>query len=48
MKDRHEQALLKSGLPTADQTGKELQEKLDRCKVPVYLADPGQVIPFED
>ena len=44
---RNEQAVLKSGVPLADQTVKAIDEELDRYKVPIRLADLGQLTPFD-
>jgi LDH2 family malate/lactate/ureidoglycolate dehydrogenase len=43
---RHEEAVLKSGVPLADQTVKAIQEELDRYEVPTRLADLGRLTPF--
>jgi LDH2 family malate/lactate/ureidoglycolate dehydrogenase len=43
---RHEKAILKSGVPLADQTVKEIQEELDRYQVPIQLADLGRLTPL--
>jgi LDH2 family malate/lactate/ureidoglycolate dehydrogenase len=43
---RHEKVILRSGVPLADQTVKEIQEELDRYQVPTQLADLGQLTPF--
>jgi uncharacterized oxidoreductase len=44
---RHEKAVLKSGVPLADQTVKAIQEELDRYQVPLHLADLGKLTPFD-
>jgi LDH2 family malate/lactate/ureidoglycolate dehydrogenase len=43
---RPDQAILKSGIPLADQTIKAIQETLDRYRVPIHLAELGQNTPF--
>ncbi|MBW2622276.1 MAG: Ldh family oxidoreductase [Deltaproteobacteria bacterium] len=43
---RHEEAVLKSGVPLADRTVKAIQEELDRYEVTIQLADLGQLTPF--
>jgi uncharacterized oxidoreductase len=43
---RHEQAILKSGVPLADRTVESIQEELDRYEVKIQLADLGQLTPF--
>ncbi len=43
---RHEQAVLKSGVPLADQTVEAIQQELDRYEVSIRLADIGQLAPF--
>ena len=44
---RREKAVLKSGVPLADQTVKAIQEELDRYQVPLHLADLGKLTPFD-
>jgi LDH2 family malate/lactate/ureidoglycolate dehydrogenase len=43
---RHEAAVLKSGVPLADQTVKAIQEELDQYEVKIQLAGLGQLAPF--
>ncbi len=43
---RHEQAVLKSGVPLAEQTVEAIQEELDRYEVKIQLADLGKPAPF--
>jgi LDH2 family malate/lactate/ureidoglycolate dehydrogenase len=44
---RFEQAVLKSGVPLADQTVQAIQEELDRQQVPIRLAELGQLTPYD-
>ncbi len=43
---KHEEAVLKTGVPLADQTVKAIQDELDRYEVPAQLADQGRLTPF--
>ncbi len=44
---RHEQAVMKSGVPLADRTVEAIQKELDRYGVEMQLADLGQLSPFD-
>jgi uncharacterized oxidoreductase len=44
---KHEEAVLKTGVPLADQTVKAIQEELDRYEVPARLAEQGRLTPFK-